>query len=178
MASTPAAVCSTQKFEKLPGILDLHARRSAGLIPILQAIQHEYNYLPEEVLTCKPLERELPMIEAAKSLPAQLFHSNPANGKSTLSQMRRVIICAGTGCMANGTMKVFEQFQQQNPRLGPEPDSGTSPRSLRARYWTLQERLPGLLPDRTPGHGFARQHSLYQGPERGRSIRSTGGSKG
>jgi len=37
----------------------------------------------------------------------------PTNGKSNLSQMRRVIICAGTGCMANGAMKVFEQFKQQ-----------------------------------------------------------------
>jgi hypothetical protein len=45
---------------------------------------------------------------------------NP-NGSSTLAQLRRVIICAGTGCMANGAMKVFE--------LRPAGDPGTSRRS-------------------------------------------------
>jgi NADH-quinone oxidoreductase subunit F len=41
--------------------------------------------------------------------------SVPANqhGISTLAQVRRVIICAGTGCMANGAMKVFERFKSE-----------------------------------------------------------------
>jgi NADH-quinone oxidoreductase subunit F len=34
-----------------------------------------------------------------------------AMGSATLPQVRRVVICAGTGCMANGAMKVFEQFK-------------------------------------------------------------------
>jgi NADH-quinone oxidoreductase subunit F len=29
------------------------------------------------------------------------------------SQMRRVILCAGTGCMANGAMKIFEHFKKE-----------------------------------------------------------------
>ena len=37
--------------------------------------------------------------------------SGSKHGISTLAQVRRVIICAGTGCMANGAMKVFEQFK-------------------------------------------------------------------
>ena len=39
----------------------------------------------------------------------------PAVGNKTnqLPQVRRVILCAGTGCMANGAMKVFERFQQE-----------------------------------------------------------------
>ena len=36
-----------------------------------------------------------------------------ASGIATLSQLRRVILCAGTGCMANGAMKVFEQFTRE-----------------------------------------------------------------
>ncbi len=56
MASTPIAVdraenLGKEKFEKVCKILDRYARRPSGLIPILQAIQHEYLYLPEEVLT-------------------------------------------------------------------------------------------------------------------------------
>jgi NADH-quinone oxidoreductase subunit F len=42
---------------------------------------------------------------------------NP-NGSSTLAQLRRVIICAGTGCMANGAMKVFEQFKKEIANSG------------------------------------------------------------
>jgi NADH-quinone oxidoreductase subunit F len=36
-----------------------------------------------------------------------------AHGISTLPQVRRVVVCAGTGCMANGAMRVFEQFKQE-----------------------------------------------------------------
>jgi NADH-quinone oxidoreductase subunit F len=32
--------------------------------------------------------------------------------------MRRVILCAGTGCMANGAMKVFERFRKELDRAG------------------------------------------------------------
>ena len=40
------------------------------------------------------------------------------NGHSGLAQIRRVIICAGTGCMANGSMKVFERFQAEMAGAG------------------------------------------------------------
>src|SRR5664279_4355650 len=40
------------------------------------------------------------------------------HGISTLAQVRRVIICAGTGCMANGAMKVYEQFKSEIAKAG------------------------------------------------------------
>src|ERR1022692_994999 len=40
------------------------------------------------------------------------------HGPSTLAQVRRVIICAGTGCMANGAMKVFEKFKSEIANSG------------------------------------------------------------
>src|SRR5208337_1049753 len=40
------------------------------------------------------------------------------HGISTLPQVRRVVICAGTGCMANGAMKVFEQFKSAMAESG------------------------------------------------------------
>ena len=43
------------------------------------------------------------------------------------AKQRRVIICAGTGCMANGAMKVFEQFKQRDGRSGLQRDSRTAP---------------------------------------------------
>ena len=36
-----------------------------------------------------------------------------SNPRPALTQLRRVIICAGTGCMANGSMKVFDRFKAE-----------------------------------------------------------------
>src|ERR1035437_9169432 len=36
-----------------------------------------------------------------------------SNGTSSPAQLRRVVVCAGTGCMANGAMKVFENFKKE-----------------------------------------------------------------
>ena len=49
--------------------------------------------------------------------PLTLVSPN-GNGSSMLTQVRRVIICAGTGCMANGAMKVFEQFKREMADTG------------------------------------------------------------
>jgi NADH-quinone oxidoreductase subunit E len=51
MEVSSGPLASAQKFEKICQILDLHQRRPARLIPILQAVQDEYRYLPEDVLT-------------------------------------------------------------------------------------------------------------------------------
>jgi NADH-quinone oxidoreductase subunit F len=45
-----------------------------------------------------------------------LTPSAEAGGKD--AQLRRVILCAGTGCMANGAMKVFERFQSEMAKTG------------------------------------------------------------
>lgn len=45
--------------------------------------------------------------EAVLTMPVK------AKGSEKLAQLRRVILCAGTGCMANGAMKVFEQFKKE-----------------------------------------------------------------
>ena len=49
---------------------------------------------------------------------AELVQVEPANGSATPKQLRRVVICAGTGCMANGAMKVFEQFKRAMAETG------------------------------------------------------------
>ena len=40
-----------RKFVKVCNILDQHGRKASRLVPILQAVQEEYRYLPQEVLT-------------------------------------------------------------------------------------------------------------------------------
>ncbi len=53
-------------------------------------------------------------------------HMSSSDGLVTINKeaanetaaMRRVILCAGTGCMANGAMKVFERFQEEIASAG------------------------------------------------------------
>ncbi len=47
--SNPAI--SARRFERVCQILDRHGHNPARLIPVLQAVQEECRYLPEEVLT-------------------------------------------------------------------------------------------------------------------------------
>lgn len=52
-------------------------------------------------------------------MPETLVSIHPANHDgSPLARLRRVIICAGTGCMANGAMKVFERFKAEMATAG------------------------------------------------------------
>ena len=41
-----------------------------------------------------------------------------SNAYEGYTAMRRVILCAGTGCMANGAMKVFQRFRKEMDRAG------------------------------------------------------------
>ena len=40
-----------RRFAKVCHILDQHGHNPSRLVPILQAVQEEYRYLPQEVLT-------------------------------------------------------------------------------------------------------------------------------
>lgn len=40
----------TENFQNIDNIIQEKGSEKKNLIPILQAIQHEYNYLPEEAL--------------------------------------------------------------------------------------------------------------------------------
>jgi len=52
-------------------------------------------------------------------MPETLVSIQPAaHGGEELAQLRRVIICAGTGCIANGAMKVFERFKTEMASAG------------------------------------------------------------
>ncbi|MDR3754695.1 MAG: NADH-ubiquinone oxidoreductase-F iron-sulfur binding region domain-containing protein [Terracidiphilus sp.] len=44
-----------------------------------------------------------------------VMNDSPGAGQTA---MRRVILCAGTGCMANGAMKVFERFRKEMDQAG------------------------------------------------------------
>ncbi len=74
---------------------------------------------------------------------------------------RRVIVCAGTGCVANGSLKVFAALKNELRRTQHRGRRRTGTGPLRRRRSPLPERLPGLLPDGAAGDYRARRLSLY-----------------
>jgi NADH-quinone oxidoreductase subunit E len=109
MASTPVAVDGAKKFEKVCGILERYAYRPAGLIPILQAIQREYQYLPEEVLTYVATSLDVP--------PARVFGVATFYAHFALEPKGKHVIrvCDGTACHVKHSLPVLNAL---NEKLG------------------------------------------------------------
>ena len=107
MASMPVAVDSAEKFEKVCSILNRFGRRPAGLIPILQAIQHEYQYLPEEVLTYVATSLDVP--------PARVFGVATFYAHFALEPKGKHVIriCDGTACHVKQSLPVLEALHKK-----------------------------------------------------------------
>jgi NADH-quinone oxidoreductase subunit E len=121
MASTPIAVDRAEKFEKVCGILDRFQHRPSGLIPILQAVQHEYQYLPEEVLTYVAMSLDVP--------PARVFGVATFYAHFALEPKGKHVIriCDGTACHVKQSLPVLEALHK---KLGTSEKNKTTPDML------------------------------------------------
>jgi NADH-quinone oxidoreductase subunit E len=121
MATTPIAVDGAGRFEKVVSILDRYARRPSGLIPILQAIQHEYLYLPEEVLTYVATSLDIP--------PARVFGVATFYAHFALEPKGKHVIriCDGTACHVKQSLPVLNALRE---KLGTTEKSKTTPDML------------------------------------------------
>src|ERR1035438_7669776 len=117
MASMPIAVDRAERFEKVVSILDRHARRPSGSIPILQAIQHEYQYLPEEVLTYVATSLDVP--------PARVFGVATFYAHFALEPKGKHVIriCDGTACHVKQSLPVLNALRD---KLGTSEKSKTT----------------------------------------------------
>jgi NADH-quinone oxidoreductase subunit E len=98
-----------RKFEKVCSILDEHGRNPARLIPILQAVQHEYRYLPQEVLTFVATSLDLP--------PARVFGVATFYAHFALEPKGKYVVrlCDGTACHVKGSNDILDALRE---RLG------------------------------------------------------------
>ena len=126
MASMPIAVdraenFETARFEKVCTILNHHGRRPSGLIPILQAIQHEYLYLPEEVLTYVATSLDVP--------PARVFGVATFYAHFALEPKGKHVIriCDGTACHVKQSLPVLSAL---HAKLGTSEKNKTTPDML------------------------------------------------
>ena len=95
-----------RQFSKVISILESHNNSDKELIPILQEVQEEYRYLPEEV-----------MVFIATSLgisPARVFGVASFYSHFTLKPKGKYVIkvCDGTACHVKGSTSIIDALRK------------------------------------------------------------------
>ncbi|MFZ5946236.1 MAG: NAD(P)H-dependent oxidoreductase subunit E [Bacillota bacterium] len=92
---------TTNELSKIDGIIDKHQRRHSALITILQEIQKEYRYLPEDILMYLSSTMG---ISSAKIFSVATFYEN-----FSLDPKGRYVIkiCDGTACHVRKSIPIL-----------------------------------------------------------------------
>lgn len=99
--------CNGRKFVKVFTILEKHGRKPSRLVPILQAVQEEYRYLPEEVLTYVATALD---VSPARVYGVATFYSHFAikpKGKHI------VRLCDGTACHVKDSVPILDAIRKR-----------------------------------------------------------------
>jgi NADH-quinone oxidoreductase subunit E len=88
-------------------ILEKHSRNRGGLIAILEAIQSEYGYLPEESLRMVSEKTGRSLVDIYGVATFYRFFSLQPKGKHL------VCACLGTACHVRGAPRVVAELEQQ-----------------------------------------------------------------
>lgn len=88
-------------------IIDRHGREQASLIPILQDIQDEFNWISQEHLRQVADGLELPMTEVFGVASFYRALSLVPRGKSILK------VCVGTACHVRGAQLIVDELGRQ-----------------------------------------------------------------
>jgi NADH-quinone oxidoreductase subunit E len=103
--------------EQLDDILSDYEGDSSELIPILQAAQEKFGYLPEEVMAGIARFLKLP--------PSAVYGVGTfyAQFKLTPTGRRTVKVCRGTACHVRGADRILQEIEK---KLGIKPGETTS----------------------------------------------------
>lgn len=98
---------NARKFSKICEIVDAHGRDKTKLIPILQQVQEQYRYLPEEVLTFVATTLNIP--------PATVFGVATFFAHFTLTPRGKNVIriCDGTACHVKHSIPILEAMRER-----------------------------------------------------------------
>jgi NADH-quinone oxidoreductase subunit E len=120
-ATAEMAPRAGRKYEKVLQILDGNQRDRSRLVPILQAVQEEYRYLPEEVMTLVATSLGIP---AAKVYGVATFYSHFALAPKGKYVIR---VCDGTACHVKGSQELVDALEA---KLGLSGARKTTPDML------------------------------------------------
>jgi NADH-quinone oxidoreductase subunit E len=104
-------------FSRIQQIIEEYGATESALIPILQKVQDEYRYLPEEILTFVATALDLP--------PATVYGVATFYAQFSLEPKGKHIIkcCDGTACHVRKNQTIINAINQ---RLGLAPDKKTT----------------------------------------------------
>lgn len=121
MSRAAATAGEQRSMERVWRILEEHDFKASRIIPILQSVQEEYRYLPEEVMTYVATALD---ISPAKVFGVATFFSHfslEPKGKYVIK------ICNGTACHVKGSGVLIETLQDY---LGVTDKQKTTPDML------------------------------------------------
>ncbi|MEN6372967.1 MAG: NADH-quinone oxidoreductase subunit NuoE [Armatimonadota bacterium] len=108
-STTAADAGSTarRQFERIQAIIQEYGATESALIPILQKVQEEYRYLPEEILTFVATALNLP--------PATVYGVATFYAQFSLEPKGKFIIkaCDGTACHVRKNTAVIKAIRQK-----------------------------------------------------------------
>jgi NADH-quinone oxidoreductase subunit E len=98
---------ASRSFGKVLGILEKYDHKESHIIPILQAVQEEYRYLPQEVLTF--------IATSLKVSPAKLYGVSTFYSHFSMEPKGKHILkmCDGTACHVRGSGAVIEAVREK-----------------------------------------------------------------
>jgi len=110
-----------RQFSKVINILENHNNNEKDLIPILQEVQEEYRYLPEEVMVFIATSLDIP--------PAKVFGVASFYSHFTLKPKGKYVIkiCDGTACHVKGSSAIIDALRSH---LNLPKDEITTPDML------------------------------------------------
>ena len=110
---------SPEQEERLRQVIAEHRGQPGATMPVLQAAQEIFGYLPEEVqiMVAEGLDIPLSEVYGVASFYAQ-FSMNP-KGKYQIS------VCLGTACYVKGSGEIMAEFEKQlNVKMGETTQDG------------------------------------------------------
>lgn len=93
-----------RQFEQVLAIIEKYNHDKSRLITILQQVQEEYRYLPQEVLAYVATALDIPVAEVYGVATFYAHFSLEAKGKYVAK------VCNGTACHVKGSMKLKDAF--------------------------------------------------------------------
>lgn len=93
--------------QKITSLLTKYNNQKKYLISILQEIQKEYNYLPQEALKTVSQSLSIPLIDVIGVVTFYRAFSLEPRGKHLIT------VCSGTACHVRGGPKILEEFERK-----------------------------------------------------------------
>jgi len=104
---------------KIKSCITKYNYEKKALISILQYIQEEYNYLPQEALKIVSKTLGIPLIDIVGVVTFYRAFSLEPRGKHLIT------VCVGTACHVRGGPNILEKFERKlNVKAGKTTDDG------------------------------------------------------